>query len=109
MPDGEDFEMAARDVAGEYDERTPPQQDRSRSPREAQASAQGALAGTGEASSSVPRPHPAPRALEPRPEALPKRRRTKKSAPETYAGAVFWAQEDAAVEVELDLPLPGKK
>ena len=99
-PEDEDFESAARDVTGEYDERDPPQRARSRSPRRAPA-------GTGEAasSSSGPRLDPAP--LEP--EALPKRRRTKKAPPETCTGAVFWAQEDAAVEVELDLPLPGKK
>ena len=104
MPDDEDFEMAARNVPGEYDERTPPPRERSRSPR-------GATAETGEASSSTEsRPRPAPRVLEPKPEALPKRRRTKKSAPEeTYEGQVFWAQQDAAVEVELDLPMPGKK
>merc|ERR1712020_839389 len=62
--------MAARDVAGEYDERKPPRQERPKSPR---------------------------------------RRHTGKQSPDTYAGAVFWAQEDAAVEVELDLPLPGRK
>ena len=100
MPDGEDFEMAARDVAGEYDERESPPRERSRSLR-------GAPAGTGEASSSsMPRPCPTPQ----EPDALPKRRRTKKKiSPETYTGAVFWAQEDAAVEIELDLPLPGKR
>ena len=103
MPEDEEFETAARDVAGEYDERTPPQRDRSRSPR-------GSPTEAGEASSSsARRPCHPPRSLEPKPEAVPKRRRTKKGLPETYAGAVFWAQEDAAVEVELDLPLPGKR
>ena len=39
MPEDEDFEMAARDVAGEYGEREPPRRERSRSPRGAQARA----------------------------------------------------------------------
>ena len=63
IPEDEDFEMAAREVAGEYDERTPPQRDRSRSPRRAPIR-------TDEASASlVPRSCPVPRAWEPEPEA----------------------------------------
>ena len=39
----------------------------------------------------------------------PKRRRQRKGPAESYEDAVFWAQQDAAVEIELELPTPPRK